>query len=33
VDYSQRRVMDIEVAKIIFSREKENVVPELRVAQ
>jgi len=33
VDYSQRRVMDIEVAKIIFSREKEKVVPELRVAQ
>jgi hypothetical protein len=33
VDYSQRRVMDVEVARVIFSREKEEVVPELRVIQ
>jgi len=33
VDYSQRRVMDVEVARVIFSREKEEVIPELRVIQ
>jgi hypothetical protein len=33
VDYSQRRVMDVEVSKIIFSREKGELVPELRVVQ
>ena len=33
VDYSQRKVMDVEVARIIFSKEKEEVIPELRVIQ
>jgi hypothetical protein len=33
VDYSQRRALDVEVSRIIFSRKKEEVVPELRFAQ
>jgi len=33
VDYSQRRVLDVEVSRIIFSREKGEVVPELRFVQ
>jgi hypothetical protein len=33
VDYSQRRVLDIDVSRIVFNREKGEVVPELRVMQ
>lgn len=33
MDYSQRRVLDIDVSRIVFSREKGEVVPELRVIQ
>jgi hypothetical protein len=33
VDYSQKRVLDIDVSRIVFSREKGEVVPELRVMQ
>jgi len=33
VDYSQRRVLDMEVSRMVFNKERGEVVPELRVVQ